>query len=163
MKASDNGMVEIKLNWEGPFKISEIRKKFLEERLKNVINDPNYYWITWPGIYIFIDEKTRPLYVGSATKDCTNPLRARIREHLKGSTKFVSALREKGLDLDDGWQLIVAPFVNNEPFTDILKIERVLTHILVPHGNFEDFAILNFGRCKPIPAEIKVGLSWYTA
>lgn len=154
-------MVEIKLNWEGPFKISDIRKKFLEERLNDVIKDPSYYWITWPGIYVFIDEYFRPLYVGSATKNCTNPLRTRIREHLKGLTKFYERLKKSGLDLNDQWQLIVAPFTDDELLGNILKIEHALTCNLNPPGNFDDLEIVNLGKCESIPSKFKVGFLRY--
>jgi hypothetical protein len=151
-------MERFHLNWVGPFNVSELRKTIFEEKISKAP-----WWMTWQGIYIFLDQSHIVLYVGSATKGRGFALRKRIREHLRGSKDFSVRLKKNNLNIDD-LQLIAAPD-DKEKFSykDILKIEGIITRELNPPGNSEDLMeVVNDGSFKPaLPERIRAGLSSY--
>lgn len=155
-------MNQVQLDWEGPFNVSELKKKFFEERISDLLKDPTYYWMTWPGIYAFLNQNHQVLYIGSATKSRGNALRTRIREHLKGDTKFSFRLRKNNVNMDD-LQLIVAPVMKDEVRIDILKMERILSFEMNPPGNSDDLVIVNCGNFNPLPQRIRAGISKYSS
>jgi hypothetical protein len=153
-------MDQFQLNWVGPFKVSELKKKTLEESISKV--PP---WMTWQGIYIFLDQNFHVLYVGSATKGSGYALRSRIREHLRegAQTSFSRQLKKNNMNIDD-LQLIAASDTKEEfTYKDILKIEGIITREMNPPGNSDDVGeIVNYGSFKPaLPERIQTGLSGY--
>jgi len=50
-------MDEITLRWEGPFTGSELRERIIGVHPDQLLKDPKYSCLYWPGVYVFYDKK----------------------------------------------------------------------------------------------------------
>jgi hypothetical protein len=156
-------MDQFRLNWEGPFKVSELRRKIFDQGIGELFKDCDNFWMSWQGVYAFLDKNSRVLYIGSATKGTGYALRWRIRKHLKGETDFSRRLKGNTMNIDD-LQLIAAPDQKEDlSYEDILKIEGILIREMNPPGNSDDVVeVVNYGSFKPaLPERVQAGLSGY--
>ena len=149
-------MDEFALQWEGPFTGSELRENIIGVHPADLLKDPKYSCLYWPGVYAFYSEK-RILYVGQANKSLGAPLRWRLKQHVNNETTFSQRLIKNSIEIDE-LSIIVAPFKEyDNRLEKISVIESALMCPCKPPGHFdENLRITNLGNIGLLPNLIEI-------
>ncbi|MCK4582682.1 hypothetical protein KAU18_05145 [Candidatus Bathyarchaeota archaeon] len=150
-------MDEITLQWEGPFTGSELQENIIGVHPDELLKDPKYSCLYWPGVYVFYREK-QILYVGQANKSRGSRLRMRLKQHVINKTPFSERLRKNNIERDE-LLVIVAPFNKEQDYRveKISTIENALMCPCKPPGHFdENLRITNLGNIGPLPNIIEI-------
>jgi hypothetical protein len=158
-------LLGVKLTWSDFIKVSQLR---LDLKMPEISRgywkffDQKYPDLRGWGLYMYIHQRQKIVYVGETGREGERPFRGRIKEELLPDSKFCREIERFGIDINslELKVAIIESVVISSNFVkeiDTKRIEKLLICAVAPlydphkpeHAK-ESFQIRNFGEFSPL-------------